>query len=139
VESEGEYMIAKKNIVLTILLMSNLVFLWILLRATSESRKYKEEMVNMTQYAAALEVLDDIDSGVLRLYELRQNGKREYANRNEGPFEIWVMPYYPIIGKAHIEEQKAFVEIYNSKMKTMHEKMQRKAEKNESHQPNGKN
>lgn len=125
-------MISKERFVLIILLITNLIFLGILIHTISENKKYKSQMLVMTQYAAALEVLDDLDRGTLRLYELRKGGEREYTNHDEGPFEIWRLPFYPILGKPSIEAQEAFVQMYNDKMKTMHEKMQRKAERDRS-------
>jgi hypothetical protein len=102
--------------------MSNLAFIGILMRTRSLGLKYEERMFMMTKYAAALEALNDFEHGTLRLYKLMECGERECANRNEGPFEIWYMPYYSILGKPAVEAQEVFVSMYNEKMKRMYEK-----------------
>jgi len=115
-------MTTKERIVLMVLFATTLASLMILIHMISQNRKYKERMIMMTQYAATLEALDDFECGVLRVYELRKDGEREFANRSEGPFELWYMPYYPILGKPDIESMEVFVQSYNRKMKRMYEK-----------------
>jgi hypothetical protein len=118
----------KGIIIVIILLMSNLATLGILLPSVEQSQRYKEEMVLMAKYTAALQVLADLDHNVLRLYELKKEGEREFTGRKEGPFEIWYYPYYPISGKPAKEAQEAFVKMYNSKMKNMYDKKESQKE-----------
>lgn len=115
-------MTTKERIVSIVLFATALASLMILLHMISQNRKYKEQMIMMTTYAATLEALDDFERGVLRVYELRKDGEREFANRSEGPFEVWYMPYYPILGKPDIESIEEFAQSYNRKMKRMYEK-----------------
>ena len=111
-------------IICAILIVSNFFLLILLFRGKVEWKlqSYKHEMIVMAQYAAALQASHDFERGKLRLYELKENGEEKYTNHNEGPFELWTMPYSSIIGKPHVEAQRAFVEMYNDKMKTMYEK-----------------
>lgn len=96
---------------------------WLRVRFEWHFQSYEYEMVIMTQYAASLQASHDFDSEKLRLYELKEdNGRERYANRNEGPFEVWIRPYSAILGKPHFESQKVFVERYNNTMKTMYRK-----------------
>jgi len=118
----------KGIIIVIILLMSNLATLGILMYTVKQSQRHKDEMVLMAKYAAAGQVLDDLEHDLLRLYELREEGEREFTGRKEGPFEIWYYPYYPILSKPAKESTEAFIQMYNSKMKNMYDKKESQEE-----------
>lgn len=80
---------------------------------------WKNSMLVMAKYAAALQALSDFKKGELRIYEIVEDNDREFANRYEGPFEIWHKPYHPILGYPHKYATEMFVEMYNSKMRYM--------------------
>jgi len=120
--------VSKRKMIIPIicatLIVSSFFLLILLLRGKVEwkLKSYQHEMIVMAQYAAALQALHDFERGKLRLYELKEDGEEKYANQNEGPFELWFMPYSSTIGKPHAEAKNVFVEMYNNKMKTMYRK-----------------
>jgi len=102
----------------------SLVILVLLLSGGREIAKYldnlKTELRVITQYAATLEALNHFKAGQLRIYELREGGNREFANRNDGPFQVWYYPYYPIIGAPYRYRTEIFIDAYNTKMKHLY-------------------
>lgn len=115
-------MFKKLNLLITVLAVSNIALLVLLFRYIECGHDYNAEMVVMSQYAAALEALNDFNSNKLRLYELREGTEREFTHRYDGVFEIWYMPRYPITGKAPNKSIEVFVEMYNTKMRKLYSK-----------------
>ena len=107
-----------------VILFIVLVVLVLLLSGAREIAKYvdnlKTELRVSTQYAATLEALNQFKAGHLRIYELREGGALEFANRNDGPFQVWYYPYYPIIGAPHKYRTEIFIDAYNTKMKHLY-------------------
>lgn len=104
-----------------ILVIMNLITLVLLIRASWVNLLWKQQMDGMARYAATVQAMNDYRTGKLCLYELVENGDREFANRYDGPFEVWYYPYHPILGQPDKYAQETFIEGYNRKMRYMYE------------------
>jgi hypothetical protein len=69
-----------------------------------------------------MQALADFKKGNLRLLKIEgENEKLRFSGQREGPFEIWIVQYYPILGKVHKYSQERYVDFYNSKMRYMYD------------------
>jgi hypothetical protein len=106
---------------LALLILSLLGNAALLMRSWWTNQEWETEAVGMASYAGAMQALADFHDGVLRQYELSEGDETGYTQRNDGPFEIWHWPYHPSLGHGHVFSSQRFVEMYNSKMRYMHE------------------
>ena len=108
----------RKMLIITVaLVLTNLVTAVFLVKALWANRLWESQMFGMAKYAGSLQASTDFQTGKLRFYELIEDGNLEFANRYNGPFEIWHWPYYPIIfGGPHKYTEEMFIEAYNSTM-----------------------
>jgi hypothetical protein len=73
----------------------------------------------------ARQALDDFQSGIARLYELKgaerdqYNLKNQFTGRRDDSLEVWHKEYYPSVGIANQYAESNWVAFYNSKMKYM--------------------
>jgi len=77
---------------------------------------YALEGLNGTRRA-----MDDYRRGHLRLYRL--GGEQElaqYTGQMNGVFEVWTLPHYPSMGRAHRYSTEQFIRFYNQKMEYMY-------------------
>jgi len=82
---------------------------------------WRDEVYGLVSITATTQAMDDYRAGHLRLYTFGgENEKREYTGTNDGPFEVWIPRYYPLLGRAHRYSTEQFIDFYNRKMRYMH-------------------
>jgi hypothetical protein len=83
---------------------------------------WKQETYGLAGVVAAREAMDDFRRGRLRLRMIQGENKQfRYSGSNDGPFEIWVVSFYPSLGYPHRFSTEQQVEFYNRKMRYMYE------------------
>lgn len=83
---------------------------------------WKQEVWALSGYGATMQALADFKKGNLRLLKIEgENDKLKFSGQREGPFEIWLVQYLPILGKVHKYSQERYVDSYNRKMRYMYE------------------
>ena len=81
---------------------------------------WKNELWARSGYAATLQALSDFRNGKLKLLKIEgRNESPKFSGQKEGPFEIWIVQYYPLLGNVHKFSQETYIEFYNRKMKYM--------------------
>lgn len=76
--------------VVVLVLVTNSLTAWVLLeRSRWEQMQWEGEVSSMAGYAAALQAHADFRNGVLRQYQLTEDGRAAFTGRHDGPFEVW--------------------------------------------------
>jgi len=79
---------------------------------------WRDQLYEAEGSVASRQALSDFREGHLRLYTLGgENEHPKYTGTNEGPFEIWILHFYPALGGAHRYSKEQFIEFYNRKMR----------------------
>ena len=69
---------------------------------------------------AAKQAMEDFRQGRLRLRAIQgENERLRYSGSNDGPFEIWILQFYPSLGYPHRFSTEQEVAFYNRKMRYM--------------------
>ncbi len=90
---------------------------------------WRDEVYGLSAYEAGRQAQDDYNGKQLRLYVFGANSEKEYfTGTNDGPFEVWVVQFLPLLGQANRYSTSHFVQIYNRKMRYMYEHRERLAE-----------
>lgn len=67
---------------------------------------------------ATLQALADFRNGILRVYTMpAEQESPKFTGTHDGPFEVWVLQYYPSLGAAHQYATEHYMKAYNSKMR----------------------
>lgn len=83
---------------------------------------WKQEVGVLSGYTATMQALADFEKGNLRLLKIEgENNELRFSGQREGPFEIWIVQYLPILGKVHKYSQEQYVDFYNRKMRYMYD------------------
>jgi hypothetical protein len=109
--------------VLTIALLTSLGFLG---QALWRNYWWELEAYGLAGMVASRQAMDDFREGNLRLRVLQgENDRLRYSGSNDGPFEIWISPFYPSFGYSHRVSTEQQIRFYNRKMRYMHEHPER--------------
>ena len=102
---------------LSVALITSLAFLG---RTLWQNFWWEEEVYELVGVTAARQALDDFRQGKLRLRALHgENEKLRFSGSNDGPFEIWIVPFHPSLGYPHRFATEQEVKFYNEKMRYM--------------------
>lgn len=83
---------------------------------------WKQEAYGLAGMVATEQAMEDFQQGRLRLRVIQgENERLRYSGSNDGPFEIWIVQFYPSLGYPHHYSTEQQVEFYNRKMRYMHE------------------
>ena len=74
------------------------------------------------QLAASLRAIHDYRTGQLRIFVLKPDGREEFTGRKDGPYELWTWPTHPTLGRTSTMADEAYVNRYNLRMRSMHER-----------------
>ena len=83
---------------------------------------WKKQVWLLSSSTATMQALADFKKGDLRLLKIEgKSDKLKFSGQREGPFEIWIVQYYPILGRVHKYSTEQYVDYYNRKMRYMHD------------------
>ena len=110
-----------KWLVVVVLLLTNIMTASLLVRWWWTDRLWEQEMYGMAAYAATMQADAHFRHGSLRLYELAPEQRSEFTGRHDGPYELWRWGFYPSLGRPNRFAAERFVEMYNRRMRYMHD------------------
>ncbi|MBN9693942.1 MAG: hypothetical protein J0M24_27175 [Verrucomicrobia bacterium] len=115
---ELKILVALLVLTLVIALITSLGFLG---RALWRNYWWEQEVYGLTGMVATTQAMEDFRHGKLRLRAIQgENDEPRYSGSNDGPFEIWIVQYYPSLPYPHHYSTEQQVEFYNRKMRHMH-------------------
>lgn len=83
---------------------------------------WKTEVSSLVTYPATIQALNDFREGNLRLLRIDgENYKERFSGQREGPFEVWIVQYFPSLGEPHKYSTEQYMQSYNRKMRYMYE------------------
>ena len=88
---------------------------------------WKAELRARTCHLAVRDAEADFNKGKRILFKVQgYNSIQKCSGEKKGDFEVWLILYYPTLGKAHMYSQEQYVEFYNRRMNYMyaHPKLQ---------------
>jgi hypothetical protein len=104
---------------LVVALIASLGFLG---RALWRNYWWEQEAYGLAGMVATKQAMEDFRQGRLRLRVIQgENERLRYSGSNDGPFEVWIVQFYPSLGFPHRYSMEQQVEFYNRKMRYMHE------------------
>jgi hypothetical protein len=78
----------------------------------------KREVSVQATYIGWEQAKQDFQKGRLRLFEFHgQNSEDKFSGRHQGPFEIWIAEYEPLLHEEQFSQEQ-WVEAYNQSMET---------------------
>ena len=110
------------KILLALLVVALMTSLGFLGRALWRNYSWKQEAYGLAGMVATKQAMEDFQKGRLRLRVIQgENERLRYSGSNNGPFEVWIVQFYPSLGFPHRYSTEQQVEFYNRKMRYMHE------------------
>ena len=81
---------------------------------------WKQEATRYAESSARLEAMGMFRRGILCLYKIDgQCDESHFSGQRDGPFEIWIALYQPVLGEAHRHVTERWVETFNDQMRLM--------------------
>ena len=78
---------------------------------------WKAELRARTCHLAVRDAEADFNKGKRILFKVQgYNSIQKCSGEKKGDFEVWLILYYPTLGKAHMYSQEQYVEFYNRRM-----------------------
>lgn len=110
------------KILIALLVIALVTSLGLLGRLLWRNYWWEQEVYGLASMAAVKQAMADFRQGRLRLQMIQgENEKLRYSGSNDGPFEIWIVQFYPSFGYPHRYSTEQHVRFYNRKMRYMHE------------------
>ena len=110
------------KILVALLVIALITSLGFLGRALWRNHWWEQEAYGLVGMVATKQAMEDFQQGRLRLRVIQgENERLRYSGSNDGPFEIWIVQFYPSLGYPHRFSTEQQVEFYNRKMRYMQE------------------
>ena len=110
------------KILVALLVIALITSLGFLGRSFWQNYWWEQEVYGLAGMVASKQALADFRQGKLRLQIIQgENERLRYSGSNDGPFEIWIVQFYPLLGYPHRYSTEQHVAFYNRKMRYLHE------------------
>jgi len=110
------------KILIAVLIVALVTSLGFLGQAHWRNYSWKEEADRLASMVGTQQAKEDFRQGKFRVHLLQGDIPNfRYSGTNDGPFEIWLAPYYTSLGYPHRYSAEQRVVWYNDMMRFMHE------------------